>query len=127
VVTDYKSARDVGKLARQGDGLGIQHVIYAVAAQELVGRPVQGSVYRSLRTRRLRGFWREDRFDRLPEEACPQDVVDDAGFSALVDAVSQKVTFAVEGITAGRIPCSPRTAASCTYCSLSAICQGARP
>ena len=60
VITDYKSARDVGRLARPGDGGSIQHVLYGLAAQRNLGRTVVGSVYRSLRSRQLRGFWRED-------------------------------------------------------------------
>jgi hypothetical protein len=125
VVTDYKSARDVGKLARPGRGSGIQHVLYAVAAEKLLGLPVAGSVYRSLRSRQLRGFWREDLLTSLPSEACEKDVLDAAGFSALVTVLEGRVVTAVEGMAAGEIPRLPQSADSCRYCALKQICEGA--
>jgi hypothetical protein len=125
VVTDYKSARDVGKLARPGRGSGIQHVLYAVAAERLLGVPIVGSVYRSLRSRQLRGYWREDLLMSLPSEACEKDVLDAADFSAMVEVLEGRVRAAVEGMAAGEIPRLPQSADSCRYCALRQICEGA--
>ena len=127
VVSDYKSTRDVGKLARLGPSLGIQHILYAAAAEQLLGRPVLGSVYRSLRTRQLRGFWRRELLESVPADACENDVIDEPGFSALIALAEERVAGAVDGIRAGRIARSPRAATSCRYCPLHAFCEGARP
>jgi hypothetical protein len=126
VVTDYKSARDVGKPARLGAGSGIQHILYALATEKLMGLPVVGSVYRSLRSRQMRGYWRGDLIESLPTEACEKDVLDATGFSAMIEDLEERVTTAVEGIAAGAIPRTPRSADSCRYCSLKQICEGAR-
>ena len=125
VVTDYKSLRDVGKLVRPGAGMSIQHILYALAAQQLVGQPVVGSVYRSLRSRQLRGFWRLDLLGNLPSEALGKDAIDADGFSAMVEMLEERVAAAVEGIAAGDIPRTPRSADSCRYCALALICEGA--
>jgi CRISPR/Cas system-associated exonuclease Cas4 (RecB family) len=125
VVTDYKSARDVGKLAGSGVGAGIQHILYAMASEELLGMPVVGSVYRSLRSRRMRGYWRADLLKSTPVEACERDLIDSEGFSAMVDELEARVSGAVDGITAGEIPRTPRSADSCAYCALNQICEGA--
>lgn len=126
VVTDYKSTRDVGKLAKIGTGLGIQHVLYAAASEKLLGQPVQGSVYRSLRTRQMRGFWRAELLPSVPRGACDNDIVDEAGYAELVSLVEEQVAGVVDGIKAGKVPRAPRTPAACRYCTLSAICEGAR-
>ena len=126
VVSDYKSARDVAKLVRPGSGFSIQHLVYAAAAENLLGQPVQASVYRSLRTRRLRGFWRRELLESPPPEACAKDVIDEDAFSALIASAEAQVALAVEGIKAGRIPRQRRSAASCTYCALNKICEGGR-
>jgi hypothetical protein len=125
VVTDYKSARDVGKLVRPGRGSGIQHILYAVAAEKLLGTPVVASVYRSLRSRQLRGFWREDLLTSLPPEACEKDILDAAGFSAMVEDLEGRVVAAVRGMAAGEIPRLPQSADACRYCALKQICEGA--
>jgi hypothetical protein len=125
IVTDYKSARDVGRLARPGAGFGTQHVLYALAAERTLGRPVVASVYRSLRSRQLRGFWREDVLTSLPAEACEKDSVDAEGFSAMVETLKGRISGAIEGMSAGEIPRSPQSAASCRYCGIRQICEGA--
>jgi hypothetical protein len=125
VVTDYKSARDVGKLVGRGVGAGIQHLLYALASEQLLGMPVVGSVYRSLRSRRMRGYWRADLLKSTPVEACEKDFVDDEGFSALVGELEMRVSGAIAGIAAGEIPRKPRSTESCAYCALNQICEGA--
>jgi ATP-dependent helicase/DNAse subunit B len=126
VVSDYKSAPDVGKLTRPGASFSMQHVIYAAAAEQLLGLPVQGSVYRSLRSRQLRGFWRRDLLKSVPAEACGKDVIGEDGFSELSEMAAERVLAAAEGIRAGRIPRSGHSAASCRYCDLAPLCEGAR-
>ena len=126
VVTDYKSARDVGKLARTGAGSGVQHILYALASEKLLGLPAVGSVYRSLRSRQMRGYWRGDLLKDLPAEACEKDVLDAAGFSAMVEDLEERVANAVDGMAAGSIPRVPRSADSCRYCTLKQICEGAK-
>jgi len=126
IVTDYKSTRDVAKFVRAGTGFGIQHVVYAAAAESLLGVPAQGAVYRSLRTRRMRGFWRTALLDGVPEAACEKDAVDEARYAEIVAMAEESVAGAVEGMRAGRIPRTARSQAKCRYCSLGPICEGAR-
>lgn len=126
VVTDYKSSRDVSKLVRADSRGGIQHVVYARAAEQLLGRPVVGSGYRSLRTGQIRGFWRGDLLGRVPEGAPERDVVDAPQYQELVARVEQLVADAVDGIRAGRIPRQPQSPTECRYCALARLCEGAR-
>jgi hypothetical protein len=126
VVTDYKSARDVGKLVRPGEGFGIQHVVYAAAAEHLLGRPVHAAVYRSLRTRQMRGYWRTGLVGGLPKGACEKDAVDEERHAEIVAFAEERVAAAVEGMRAGQIPRAPRIQAECRFCALGAMCEGAR-
>ncbi len=125
VVTDYKSTRDVGSLVGAGRGSSIQHVLYALAAERSLGLPVVGSVYRSLRGRQLRGYWRSDLLSTLPTEACEKDAMDEDGFSAMVETLEQRVAGAIEGIRAGEIPRTPSSADACRYCGIRQVCGGA--
>ncbi len=123
VVTDYKSTRDVAGLTRPG--AGIQHLLYGVAAAAALDRPVVGSVYRSLRSRQMRGFWRGDLEGGVPSDACDKDVIDGTRFSKMVGELEDEVRRAVDGMVAGDIGRVPRNAQSCRYCALAAVCEGA--
>ena len=125
-VTDYKSSREVVGLSRLEAEGKVQAVIYACAAEQTLGKPVSGSVYRSMRSGRLRGFWRRDLLETLPAGMCEDDALDADGFAALVASTEERVTEAIAGMRAGRIPRAPGIRGACTYCPLSAICEGAR-
>jgi CRISPR/Cas system-associated exonuclease Cas4 (RecB family) len=125
-VTDYKSSREVVGLSKLEAEGKVQAVIYACAAERMLGKPVGGSVYRSMRSGHLRGFWRRDLLGTLPARMCEDDALDEDGFAALVVSTEQRVAEAIAGMRAGRIPRTPVIKGACTYCSLSAICEGAR-
>jgi ATP-dependent helicase/nuclease subunit B len=125
-VTDYKSSRDVPGIAKFEAQAKVQAVIYAIAAETILGRPTSGSVYRAIRSGRLRGFWRSDLLGGLPEGMCEDDAIDAAGFAALVEATEQRVDEAIGGMRAGRIPRVAAIKGACTFCSLSSTCEGAQ-
>ncbi|MDR3686460.1 MAG: PD-(D/E)XK nuclease family protein [Coriobacteriia bacterium] len=125
-VTDYKSSREVTGLQKLGADGKVQAVIYACAAQHALGRPVCGSVYRSMSSGHLRGFWRHDLLGVLPVGMCEDDALDEGGFDAVVDSTEERVAEAIRGMRAGRIPRTPAVKGACTHCSLSVICEGAR-
>jgi ATP-dependent helicase/nuclease subunit B len=124
-VTDYKSSKEVPGIAAFERGARVQAVIYACATQEVLGLPVSGSVYRSLRSGRLRGFWRRDLLDEIPRGMCEADGLDAEEYSTLVARTEERVTEAIEGMRGGRIPRAPVVAGACKHCGLAAFCEGA--
>jgi ATP-dependent exoDNAse (exonuclease V) beta subunit len=124
-VTDYKSAKEVPGLAAFERAAKIQAVIYASATQEVLGLPVSGSVYRSLRSGQLRGFWRRDLLGEMPLGMCEADGLDTQEYSALVERTEERASEAIEGMRRGRIPRTPAVVGACKYCALAAFCEGA--
>jgi hypothetical protein len=124
-VTDYKSSKEVPGVSAFERGAKIQAVIYAAAAQHVLDLPVSGSVYRSLRSGKLRGFWRHDLLGEMPQGMCEGDGLDAEGWSALVARTEQRVAEAIDGIRSGRIPRTPAVKGACDYCAIAAFCEGA--
>ena len=111
-VTDYKTSSTVyGHEKFAAHGL-IQAVLYGVAA----------SVYRSIRARRCRGFWRTDLLGATPARCSDADGLDEQGFQALVESTEERVANAVRGMREGSIPRS-QDAAACKFCSIANICR----
>ena len=124
-LTDYKSSREVpgvAKFERQGK---VQAVVYALAAQAALGLPVAGSVYRSMTSGRLRGFWRSDLLGGLPQGMCEEDGLDESGFAELVANTEERVSAAIAGMRAGRVARVPAVKGACAFCAVSAVCEGA--
>jgi len=125
-VTDYKSAREVVGLSGFDGGGRVQPVIYAAAAEVLLGAPVAGSAYRSLRSGKVRGFWRRDLFEKVPQEMYLGDALDEQGFGDLIARTSERVIAATDAMKAGRIEPKPASRETCSHCGLSAVCGGSR-
>lgn len=124
-VTDYKlSSRVWGVGQFEGAGL-VQAVVYALAASSVLGIPVAGSAYRSLASGKLRGFWRPALLAATPQGMCGDDALGDAEFAELIDRTEGRIAAAVEGMGAGRVPCSPAVEGACKYCGVSSVCEGA--
>jgi ATP-dependent helicase/DNAse subunit B len=126
-VMDYKSSRDVTHLRDFEAGGKVQAVIYACAATRALGKPVSGSVYRSMRSGRLGGFWRSDLLDTMPAGMCEDEALDAPGVAELVARTEERVAGAIAGMRGGRVPRTPAIKGACTFCSLSTTCEGARP
>jgi ATP-dependent helicase/nuclease subunit B len=124
-VTDYKSSRKVpgqGRFAEEGR---IQAVVYAEAAQRLLGGlPAAGSVYRSLRTLAMRGFWRPDVLGETPEHLNDDDAVSDQSAEALLAQTEERIANAVARIRSGDISREPISSATCKFCALAIQCEG---
>ena len=124
-VTDYKSSRVVSGHAKFADEGKIQAVVYALAAREASGLPVAGSVYRSLRSRQMRGFWRHDLVEGPLALGHAADALDEAGFEELVIQTDGMVTSAVAGIRSGNVAREPANKKTCAFCALRLQCEGA--
>ncbi|NTU70509.1 MAG: PD-(D/E)XK nuclease family protein [Coriobacteriia bacterium] len=121
-VTDYKTSSSVkGHGGFEKEGL-VQPVVYALAAEALTGKPATGSMYRSIKSRTMRGFFLDsvDRGGRLISsgDACTVDEV-----ARIIDGAEGRIARAVEGIRAGRIPREPHSSAACRYCDLASVCE----
>jgi len=125
-VTDYKSSREVPGLAKFERQGRVQAILYAAAAESLLGLPVSGSAYRSMTSRQVRGVWRRDLLGETPPGACPDDGTDERGFADLVARTEEMVAGAVDGMRAGHIPRTPMTPGACIHCAISGVCEGAR-
>ena len=125
-VMDYKSSQGISGVAKFEDKAKVQVVIYAVAAGEALGRTVAGSVYRSMKSGRLRGFWRTDLLGAAPLGACDDDAIGERAFSELVERTEARVAGAIDAIRAGVIPRSPSVKGTCAHCSVSSVCEGAQ-
>ena len=115
-VTDYKSARLVighDKFASEGK---VQAVVYALAAS--------GAVYRSLRSRQMRGFWRPDLLGDGLAFGDERDAIDEERFGELVSDAAARVEWAVDGIRAGHVPREPAVKNACMFCVLAVQCGG---
>lgn len=123
-VTDYKFSKEVPGIAAFERAAKVQAIIYASATEAILGLPVSGSVYRSLRTAQLRGFWRRDLLGEMPQGMCEADGLDAEGYSMLVERTEERVSEAIEGMRCGRIPRTPAVADACKYCALAAFCEG---
>jgi RecB family exonuclease len=114
VVRDYKNSAAYPQ-ARWAEEGHLQVALYALAARELLGLDPAGAVYEPLRGKDLRprGALRED----VADGAVDNDVVDAAGFQALLDGAREHALEAAASLRAGRIsPCPERcTPKGCAY------------
>ncbi len=120
VVMDYKSERQPSGQASLASRRLIQLPVYAAAASALLGMPVAGAVYRSLRSLAARGF-------RLPEvdvgaRGSDRDVNGADGIRALVGEAAGLVSEAAAGIRAGAIPARPVSKTTCASCGARPFC-----
>jgi ATP-dependent helicase/DNAse subunit B len=125
-VTDYKASTTVHGFANfESEGL-VQSVLYAVAVETDSALPVAASVYRSLRARRCRGFWRADLLSTPPVRCSERDALGEREFGELVAQTEERVATALAGMKAGLVPRSPR-ANACAFCSIASLCDGGAP
>jgi len=104
----------------------VQGVLYASAASRHFDAPVAGSVYRSLKGRTLRGYWRRELLREVGHWGCEDDELDEPGFEKLVSDTEVLVSTAIEGIRLGRIPRSPYSKDACRFCGLASTCASAQ-
>lgn len=127
VVMDYKSASKIhGHEEFEREGL-VQAVVYAAAAERGFGKPVAASVYRSLRTHAMRGFWVPLRLEAGLEHGDDRDAIEPQGLAELMERVGGRVAQAAEGMRAGSIPREPRVPGVCAFCPISAGCDRGEP
>lgn len=104
-VVDYKTGRDYGFDRRSGvynGGRRLQHLVYSLAASEVLGRPVAGMDYH-FPTRRGENRARSFESDDL------------RGGGDLVATL-------VEGVAAGRFPATDNAKEDCRYCDFGEVC-----
>ena len=123
-VTDYKSSRHVIGHEKFAAEAKVQAVVYALVAREASGLPVAGSVYRSLRSRQMRGFWRADLLGGMLSFGHEDDSIGEARFGELVGETAALIETAVSGIRAGRVPREPADKKTCGFCVLKTQCEG---
>ena len=122
LVTDYKSSSSVhGWRSFETYGL-LQIVVYADAGAQLLGEPLLGGVYRSLRSLVCRGFYEECAVD-LGARGSDRDAMEQGEIDALLDATRSRLAFAAKSMREGRIPVEPSTRHACTYCSVRLLCE----
>ena len=104
-VVDYKTGRDYGFDRKSGvynGGRRLQHLVYSLAASEVLGRPVAGMDYH-FPTRRGENRARSFEADDL------------RGGGDLVATL-------VEGVAAGRFPATDNAKEDCRYCDFGEVC-----
>lgn len=122
LVTDYKSSSSVhGWQTFETYGL-LQIVAYADAGAQLLGQPLLGGLYRSLRSLACRGFYERCAVD-LGARGSDKDAMEQDEIHALLDAIRARLVFAANSIREGRIPVEPSTRHACTYCSVRLLCE----
>jgi hypothetical protein len=125
IVTDYKSAGVVpGHASFAGRGV-IQLPVYLAAAVYLRGGEAHGAVYRSLSSRKVRGFWRTDRLSLL-ECGAHTDAVDAEGLESILAEAAERVRTASAGIRCGDIAPVTGGCDACGTCTARAMCKEAR-
>jgi len=121
VVTDYKSSSTVsGHGSFETRGI-MQLPVYLAATAKLLGGEPDGAVFRSLRSRTARGFWREDRLS-LHECGSRVDAVGPGEVSAILEAAANRVAAAAEGIRAGDITPHRGGCGECGFCAARSVC-----
>jgi hypothetical protein len=121
VVSDYKSS---GTVAGHGsfETRGIMQLpVYLAATTTLLGREPDGAVFRSLRSRSVRGFWRGDRLSLL-ECGSRADAVGPDEVSAILESAALRVAAAAEGIRAGDIAPRRGGCGGCGFCAARSVC-----
>lgn len=123
LVTDYKSSTDL----KGGEGLLshslLQLPMYASVASDLLGVPVAGGLYRSMKSLKVRGFWLEGELES-GRRGCSADAMSADGIRELIASAGEMARHAVDGIRAGRIE-RRGSVEGCRYCVLSGSCPEA--
>jgi hypothetical protein len=125
IVTDYKSAGTVPGHASFASRAVIQLPVYLAAAVSLRGGEAHGAIYRSLSSRKVRGFWRTDRLSLL-ECGAQTDAVDAEGLESILAEAAERVRTAAAGIRGGDIAPVAGGCDACGTCIARAICKEAR-
>lgn len=121
VVTDYKSASTVhGHRSFATYGV-LQLPVYLAAAVQMFDLQPHAGVFRSLRSRRARGLWLDERFSKFELGSNTDSVTAEELARALADA-EERVAWAVQHIRAGDIsPCKGGCGA-CRTCTARSLC-----
>ena len=121
VVTDYKTASSVpghGSFASRGV---MQPPVYLAAAAAVLGGEPDGAVLRSLRSRTVRGFWRDDRLS-LHDCGSRADAVGAEQVASILEEAAGRVAAAAEGIRSGNITPVQGGCATCSSCVARGVC-----
>jgi hypothetical protein len=113
---DYKRTSAASLKHIERDGL-VQLQLYAVAASRVLGIPVAGGLYRSLKDSSDRGFVLRG----VPGSFKPADVVERDRLDALLEAATERAVRVAGVMRAGRIEPTP-SADACRYCAASGFC-----
>jgi RecB family exonuclease len=116
VVVDYKRSHAAPLAEIRKDGL-VQLQLYAVAASRVLGVPVAGGLYRSLKDGTDRGFM----LSGVSGSFKSNDVVERDELDALLESAILTARSASDGMRAGHIEPTP-SVEGCRYCSASGFC-----
>jgi len=116
VIVDYKRTNSASLKRIERDGL-VQLQLYAVAASRVLGIPVAGGLYRSLKDGSDRGFVLRG----VSGSFKPADVVERDRLDALLESATERAVSVAGDMRAGRIEPTPSTDA-CRYCTASGFC-----
>jgi RecB family exonuclease len=116
IVVDYKRthASTLAQIRREGL---VQLQLYAAAASRVLGVPVAGGLYRSLKDGSDRGFVLRG----VEGEFKAADVLERDELDALLEAALESARRVADEMRDGRIEPTP-SAEACRYCSASAFC-----
>lgn len=121
ICIDYKSGAVSAQAKWVERGL-VQLPLYLTAVRELLAVEPVGGLYWSLKSQQVRGAVRET----VPAEGLVgNDVLDEAGWDALLGDCVELATAAVAGMRDGAIPATPRTPDACRYCPATVVCTKA--
>jgi RecB family exonuclease len=116
VVVDYKRSHASSLAGIRKDGL-LQLQLYAVAASRVLGVPVAGGLYRSLKDGADRGFV----LNGVSGAFKAKDLIERDELDALLESAIMTARIATDGMRAGRIEPTP-TVDGCRYCAASGFC-----
>jgi RecB family exonuclease len=116
VVVDYKRTNAASLKHIERDGL-VQLQLYAVAASRVLGLPVAGGLYRSLKDGSDRGFM----LAGVSGAFKAADVVEPGRLEELLETAVGEARRVAGEIREGRIEQTPSTDA-CRYCAASGFC-----
>jgi RecB family exonuclease len=119
VVVDYKRTNASSLKHIERDGL-VQLQLYAIAASRVLGIPVAGGLYRSLKDGSDRGFV----LSGVSGSFKSADVVERDRLDALLESAIEQARRVAGEMREGRIEATP-SADACRYCAASGFCSKA--